>query len=86
MTIDTLSSSSPPNSNKLSTAQRRLKVAIIGAGVSGLATSAALVSEGHFVTVYEKSNRLGGTWVYDPRVESDPLGIDPEREIVHGSI
>ncbi|KAK4411257.1 Flavin-containing monooxygenase FMO GS-OX-like 7 [Sesamum angolense] len=31
-------------------------------------------------------DRLGGTWVYDPRVESDPLGLDPDREVVHGSL
>ncbi|KAK6120557.1 hypothetical protein DH2020_045688 [Rehmannia glutinosa] len=66
--------------------QPPLKVAVIGAGVSGLATAAALKREGHRVTVYEKSDQLGGTWVYDPRADSDPLGLDPNREIVHGSL
>ncbi|KAK6142953.1 hypothetical protein DH2020_023301 [Rehmannia glutinosa] len=27
-----------------------------------------------------------GTWVYNPEVESDPLGLDPNREIVHSSL
>ncbi|KAK4476501.1 hypothetical protein RD792_015656 [Penstemon davidsonii] len=64
-----------------------LKVAVIGAGVGGLATARALKSvANHQIVVYEKSDRLGGTWVYDPRVESDPLGLDPNREIVHGSL
>ncbi|KAK4414662.1 Flavin-containing monooxygenase FMO GS-OX-like 7 [Sesamum alatum] len=63
-----------------------LKVAVIGAGMAGLAAARALNVEGHQVSVYEKSNRLGGTWVYDPRVESDPLGLDPDREVVHGSL
>ncbi|PIN20861.1 Flavin-containing monooxygenase [Handroanthus impetiginosus] len=63
-----------------------LTVAVIGAGVAGLATASALKVEGHRVIVYEKSNRLGGTWVYDPRVESDSLSLDPNREIVHSSL
>ncbi|KAL2489646.1 hypothetical protein Fot_42938 [Forsythia ovata] len=52
--------------------EKSLKVAVIGPGVAGL--------------VMEKSDQLGRTWVYDPRVESDPLGLDPNREIVHGSL
>ncbi|CAK9166042.1 unnamed protein product [Ilex paraguariensis] len=63
-----------------------LKVAVIGAGVSGLAVARELQREGHRVVVYETQNRLGGTWMYDPRVDTDPLGLDPNREIVHSSI
>ncbi|KAG5538627.1 hypothetical protein RHGRI_019252 [Rhododendron griersonianum] len=63
-----------------------LKVAIIGAGVSGLVAARELLREGHRVVVYEKSNQPGGTWIYDTRVESDPLGLDPKREIVHSSL
>ncbi|KAI8545376.1 hypothetical protein RHMOL_Rhmol07G0035100 [Rhododendron molle] len=63
-----------------------LKVAIIGAGLSGLVAARELLREGHRVVVYEKSNEPGGTWVYDTRVESDPLGLDPKREIVHSSL
>ncbi|KAG8391630.1 hypothetical protein BUALT_Bualt01G0207300 [Buddleja alternifolia] len=63
-----------------------LKVAVIGAGVAGLATARALKLEQHQVVIYEKSGHLGGTWVYDPRTESDPLGFDPNREIIHGSM
>ncbi|KAK6142952.1 hypothetical protein DH2020_023300 [Rehmannia glutinosa] len=63
-----------------------LKVAVIGAGISGLTTARALKIEGHQVVVYEKSDQLGGTWVYNPRVESDPLGLDPNRDIVHSSL
>ncbi|KAK6121643.1 hypothetical protein DH2020_044620 [Rehmannia glutinosa] len=63
-----------------------LKVAVIGAGISGLITARALKGEGHQVVVYEKLDQLGGTWVYNPEVESDPLGLDPNREIVHSSL
>lgn len=65
-----------------------MKVAVIGAGVSGLATARELKSEGHQVVVYEKSSQIGGTWLYTPETESeeDPLGIDPNRKIIHSSL
>lgn len=66
--------------------EKSFKVAVIGAGVAGLAAARELKREGHQVVVYEKSDKLGGTWVYDPRIESDPLGLDPNREVVHGSL
>lgn len=54
--------------------------------MAGLLASRELRREGHRVIVFEKSSRLGGTWVYDPRVETDPLGFDPARKIVHSSM
>nr|GEW45960.1 flavin-containing monooxygenase FMO GS-OX5-like [Tanacetum cinerariifolium] len=63
-----------------------LKVAVIGSGVAGLVTARELQRESHQVVVFEKSRWLGGTWAYDPRVESDLLGLDPNRDIVHGSL
>ncbi|XP_054814792.1 flavin-containing monooxygenase FMO GS-OX-like 4 isoform X2 [Prosopis cineraria] len=61
-------------------------VAVIGAGVAGLCAARELLREGHTVVVFEKSDQIGGTWKYDPRTESDPLGIDPTREVVHSSL
>ncbi|GLU00433.1 hypothetical protein SLE2022_178050 [Rubroshorea leprosula] len=63
-----------------------LKVAVIGAGTAGLVAARELLREGHQVTVFEKNNKVGGTWVYDPRIETDPLGLDPTREIIHSSL
>ena len=41
------------------------RIAILGAGISGLCTGIALKRAGiHSFTIYEKSDRLGGTW-YD---------------------
>jgi cation diffusion facilitator CzcD-associated flavoprotein CzcO len=37
-------------------------VAIVGAGISGLATAKAFLSQGHAVTVFEKLDTLGGVW------------------------
>ncbi|XP_069154261.1 flavin-containing monooxygenase FMO GS-OX-like 2 [Solanum lycopersicum] len=62
------------------------KVAVIGAGASGIVTARELQREGHRVIVFEKSNQLGGLWVYNPRVETDLLSLDPNREIVHSSL
>ncbi|XP_039011985.1 putative flavin-containing monooxygenase FMO GS-OX-like 11 [Hibiscus syriacus] len=56
------------------------KVAVIGAGAAGLVTARELQREGHRVTVFEKVNKVGGIWLYDP------LGLDPNREIVHISL
>lgn len=63
-----------------------LKVAVIGAGVSGLCAARELQRDGHQVTVFEKRHQLGGTWLYDPRSDSEPLSIDPNREVVHPSL
>ncbi|GAA0158568.1 oxygenase [Lithospermum erythrorhizon] len=64
-----------------------VKVAVIGAGASGLLVARELQREGHNnIVVYEKASRLGGLWLYDPRTESDPLSVDPNREIVHSSL
>ncbi|KAI3711282.1 hypothetical protein L2E82_41258 [Cichorium intybus] len=63
-----------------------MKVAVIGAGLCGLIAARELERESHEVVVFEKSHRLGGVWVYDPRTESDLLGVDPQREILHATI
>ncbi|XP_010933690.3 flavin-containing monooxygenase FMO GS-OX5 [Elaeis guineensis] len=65
---------------------RSCKVAVIGAGVSGLVASRELLREGHRVVVFEKADRVGGTWVYDPETDSDPVGLNPARRVVHGSL
>nr|XP_043621945.1 flavin-containing monooxygenase FMO GS-OX5-like [Erigeron canadensis]XP_043621946.1 flavin-containing monooxygenase FMO GS-OX5-like [Erigeron canadensis] len=64
----------------------QMKVAVVGAGLCGLIAARELERESHEVVVLEKSHRLGGVWVYDPRTESDLLGIDPDRDIVHATI
>jgi cation diffusion facilitator CzcD-associated flavoprotein CzcO len=44
-----------------------IKVGIIGAGVSGLATAKAFRSQGHAVTLIEKIGALGGVWAPERR-------------------
>ncbi|KAK9927507.1 hypothetical protein M0R45_024688 [Rubus argutus] len=61
-------------------------VAVIGAGAAGLVAARELWREGHKVVVFERGEQEGGTWVYTPKVESDPLGLDPDRTTVHSSL
>uniref|UniRef100_A0A7N0TKY3 Flavin-containing monooxygenase n=1 Tax=Kalanchoe fedtschenkoi TaxID=63787 RepID=A0A7N0TKY3_KALFE len=61
-------------------------VAVVGAGAGGLVAARELRNEGHSVVVYENQSRLGGTWVYDPDVESDPICQDPSRTMIHSSL
>lgn len=41
---------------------RDKRVAVVGAGVSGLHVAGERIESGFEVTVFEKSNELGGTW------------------------
>ncbi|XP_048435947.1 flavin-containing monooxygenase FMO GS-OX-like 3 [Pyrus x bretschneideri] len=61
-------------------------VAVIGAGAAGLVAARELRREGHKVIVFERGDQLGGTWVYNPNVESDPIGVNPNRTLVHSSM
>ncbi|OMP02234.1 Flavin monooxygenase FMO [Corchorus capsularis] len=61
-------------------------VAVVGAGAAGLVAARELRREGHSVVVFERGNEVGGTWVYTPRVEPDPLRLDPNRPIIHTSL
>eukprot|EP01018_Ginkgo_biloba_P037372 Gb_30034 [translate_table: standard] len=65
---------------------RSCKVAVIGGGAAGLVAARELSRESHQVVVFERSEHVGGIWVYDPRIENDPLGLDPARSVVHSSM
>ena len=71
----------------MATADRRVRVAVVGGGAAGLAAAKELRAEGHTPVVFEQGTDVGGVWVYDPRVESDDVtGTDPSRAKVHGSM
>ena len=40
----------------------KTRVAVIGAGISGVVTAAHLINEGVDVTVFERSSVAGGIW------------------------
>lgn len=52
-----------------------MRVAIIGAGVAGLASARRCLENGFEIVVYERSKSVGGTWVYDKRVGLDEFGL-----------
>ncbi|KAH8731955.1 dimethylaniline monooxygenase [Phaeosphaeriaceae sp. PMI808] len=49
------------------------RVAVIGAGISGVVAAAHLIREGIDVTVFERSSAAGGIWLYDERKPLDPV-------------
>lgn len=48
------------------------RVAVVGAGISGVCSAAHLLRQGLEVTVFERSGIAGGVWHYDPRPAPDP--------------
>lgn len=77
--------STPPMATSISLSKSR-DVAVIGGGAAGLVAARELRREGHKVVVFEQQSQVGGTWVYTPTVETDPLGSDPSRRVVHSSL
>jgi len=68
--------SDPPAPARPTWARRR--VAIIGAGASGLCMAKHLVAEGVDVTIYELGSQVGGQWVYD-----NDSGKSPAYKTLH---
>ncbi|KAF2097985.1 dimethylaniline monooxygenase [Rhizodiscina lignyota] len=53
--------------------RRKVRVAVIGAGVSGVLAAAYLKAAGIDVEIYERSSEAGGVWVFDERRPIEPL-------------
>ena len=59
------------------------KVAVVGSGPSGLAAAQMLNSRGHLVTVYERSDRVGGLLRYGiPNMKLEKSVIDRRVELM----
>lgn len=52
------------------------RISIIGAGISGLQAAAIAGQKGHDVTVYEKTDHIGGQWYYASR---NPWGENSDK-------
>lgn len=57
------------------------KIAIIGAGPSGLCCAKNAIDFGNDVTVYERNSDVGGTWIY-----TDQTGTDEYGQPIHSSM
>ena len=72
-----------PDVPKIRTGKR---IAVIGSGPSGLAAAAQLNKRGHSVTVYERSDRVGGLLRYGiPNMKLDKSIIDRRVEVMKAS-
>ncbi len=59
------------------------KVAVIGSGPAGLAVADQLNKRGHSVTVYERSDRIGGLLMYGiPNMKLEKSAIERKTEIM----
>ncbi len=59
------------------------KVAVVGSGPSGLAAAAQLNKAGHLVTVYERSDRIGGLLMYGiPNMKLEKHYVDRRVDIM----
>lgn len=54
--------------------KRAKKIAIVGAGPSGICCAKNALENGHDVTVYERNSEVGGTWIYSDRIGNDEYG------------
>lgn len=48
---------------KLEKAKKRKNIAVIGGGIGGMESAMVLSDRGHMVTIYEKSDQLGGVFI-----------------------
>ncbi len=62
----------------LSKASKIKTVAIIGGGIGGMETARALAIRGHKVTIYEKSDKLGGVFI----AAAAPSFKEKDRELI----
>lgn len=59
------------------------KVAVVGSGPSGLAVADQLNRRGHSVTVYERSDRIGGLLMYGiPNMKLEKRIVDRKRRVM----
>lgn len=63
---------------------KNVNVAVIGAGVSGLAGAKHLLAQGYSVTVYEQSEQIGGIWKYTDQTGKDQYGINVHTAMYQG--
>lgn len=57
------------------------KIAVIGAGASGICAAKHSIQHGYDVTVYEQTSNIGGLWVYTDETKTDKHGLP-----IHSSI
>ncbi len=57
-------------------AEKKRKIIVAGAGIAGLQAARIAAEKGHEVTIYEKTDHVGGQWYYASR---NPWGEDSDK-------
>jgi 2-enoate reductase len=63
---------------KLEKAAKTKDIAVVGGGIGGMESALVLADRGHKVTIYEKSDRLGGVFIQ----AAAPVFKDKDRELI----
>ena len=61
-----------------------MNLCVIGAGAAGLCAAKNGIDFGCQVTVYEKTDEIGGTWVYTDDIGKDKNGLDVHSSMYQG--
>lgn len=61
-----------------------MKIAVVGAGPSGLCATKHVLDYKYGATVYEQTTRIGGTWVYTDRTGTDENGLPIHTSMYKG--
>uniref|UniRef100_A0A182W8C5 Flavin-containing monooxygenase n=1 Tax=Anopheles minimus TaxID=112268 RepID=A0A182W8C5_9DIPT len=57
---------------------------VIGAGSSGVCAAKTILEAGGHVTIYERTDQIGGTWVYTDEVGTDRYGLPVHTSMYEG--
>lgn len=82
--IGLLSTNAAPSTSSTQKHARSLKIAIIGAGASGLASAKNAREQGHHVVIYERSETLGGIWWYTDETGRNKYGVNVHTPMYQG--
>lgn len=63
----------------------KLKIAVIGAGPSGLCAAKHSLDRNYDVTVFEQTSKVGGLWNYSNRTGDDDNGL-PIHSTIYESL
>lgn len=61
-----------------------MRVAVVGAGAAGLASARHARKRGLDCVVFERTRRVGGTWVYTDRVGLEDDGLPVHTSMYKG--
>ncbi|XP_049291673.1 senecionine N-oxygenase-like [Anopheles funestus] len=64
--------------------RQQKRYCVIGAGSSGVCVAKTILDTGGNVTIYERTDQIGGTWVYTDEVGNDRYGLPVHTSMYEG--